>query len=210
MRSIKDKARIWACLLTAVLILCANVADALNITFAWDSSATWPAGTTVELEANGASADGISGTQYTLDVPVQPGEVISARARSIPPSGYQCGEPLALCPPSPWTTSLVQTIPPNPSGLWATKEIGGGGMTIARRGSTNYSVQWQNSSSAEITKESTVQIGDIILVGVSGFSDNGYDTGGNVTITGGFTKLIEESYGVYGDDGASTGTIFIK
>lgn len=204
-----------------------GTAQARQITFAWNADPAWLAGTTVELESNGVSANDITETQHTLDVPVQPGEVINARVRATPPAGHECclGEissdggdppiyscsiPLALCPPSPWSEALVQTIPSNPSGLWAAKEIGGGGMTIARRGSTNYSVQWQNSSSAAITKEPTVQVGDIIVVGVSGYSDNGSSIGGNVTITGGFTKLTEVSYGLYGGDGAATGTIFYK
>jgi hypothetical protein len=228
MRLIKDRARIWTCFLTIVLTLCANVTDARNITFAWDASPDWPSGTTIQLEANGASANGITTTQHILDVPVQPGEVINARARAIPPEGYECclGEivsdggdppvyscsiPLEICPLSTWSVSLVQTVPQDPSGLLATKELlNGDGMTIARRGSTDYSVQWLGSSSTEITKEPTVQVGDIIIVGVSGYSVNGTDIGGNVTIDGGFTKLIEISYGLYGGYGAATGTIFYK
>lgn len=197
-------------LFAALVLGFLGIAQARQTTFAWDANPAWPAGTTVELEANGASANGITATQHTIDVPIQPGEVINVRVRSIPPTWYECGYPLTLCQPSPWSESLVQTIPPNPSGLWATKEIGGVGMTIARRGSTNYSVQWLNSSSAVITKETTVQVGDIIIVGVSAYSNNGDNAGGKVTITGGFTKLIEVLYGSYGVDGASTGTIFYK
>lgn len=205
-----------------------GVAQARQITFAWDVDPAWPDGTTVELEVNGASANGITENQYTLDVPVQPGDEINARARAIPPEGYECclGEivsdggdppvyscsiPLEICPLSTWSVPLVQTVPQDPSGLLATKELlNGDGMTIARRGSTDYSVQWLGSSSTEITKEPTVQVGDIIIVGVSGYSVNGTDIGGNVTINGGFTKLIEISYGLYGGYGAATGTIFYK
>lgn len=125
------------------------------VTFAWDSNPTWPAGTTVELEANGASANGITASQHTLDIPVQPGEVINARARAIPPSGYQCGNPLAPCPPSPWSESLAQTVPQNPSGLWATKELTGNTqMAIAY-----ISSQVITASSGSINQSVTVPAG---------------------------------------------------
>ncbi|MBK8191563.1 MAG: hypothetical protein IPK79_14085 [Vampirovibrionales bacterium] len=176
MLRIKDKARIWTCLLTAVLTLCASVADARNITFAWDSSQNWTAGTTVELEANGVSANGITGTQYVLDVPVQPGEVISARARAIPPTGYQCGDPLEICPPSPWSESLVQTVPPDPTGLWSTKEpIGGGGVMAAPTFVSQYATAF-NSTTTPKTAMSAVAINsNDVLVAVAS-SANSYKT----------------------------------
>ena len=121
------KAR-WARIVIAYIALALGFsvsAIARPVTFAWDSSPDWPAGTTVELEANGASANGITANQHTIDVPVQPGEIINARARAIPPFGYACGEPLELCQPSPWSESLIRTVPQNPSGLFATKEIVG-------------------------------------------------------------------------------------
>lgn len=185
-------------------------ANARITTIAWDSDLAWPAGTTIELEANGTTASGITGNQHTLDVPVQPGETINVRARTIPPAGYQCGEPLGPCPPSEWET-LTQTLPKEPAGLWAIRRAGGDIMAIARRGSTNYSVEWQNTSSAVITKESTVQVGDIILIGVSAYSIEGSDVGGTVSISG-FTILggAGTIYATYGGDGASKGTVFYR
>lgn len=185
-------------------------ANARITTIAWDSDLAWPAGTTIELEANGTTASGITGNQHTLDVPVQPGETINVRARTIPPAGYQCGEPLGPCPPSEWET-LTQTLPKEPAGLWAIRRAGGDIMAIARRGSTNYSVEWQNTSSAVITKESTVQVGDIILIGVSAYSIEGVDVGGTVSISG-FTILggAGTIYATYGGDGASKGTVFYR
>lgn len=187
-----------------------SVAEARITTIAWDPDPAWPPGTTVELEANGETASGITSTQYAFDVPVQPGETINVRARTIPPAGYQCGEPLGTCPPSEWET-LTQTLPKEPAGLWAIRRAGGDIMAIARRGSTNYSVEWQNTSSAVITKESTVQVGDIILIGVSAYSNEGSDVGGTVSISG-FTILggAGTIYGTYGDDGASKGTVFYR
>ena len=81
-----------------VLALASQSAMALPLTFVWDAGQNWPSGTTIELEANGATANAIAATQYTINVPVQPGEVINARVRAIPPTGYECGDPLALCP----------------------------------------------------------------------------------------------------------------
>lgn len=124
----------WARIVIASIALVlgfSGTAIARPITFAWDASPAWPAGTTVELEANGVSANGITASQHILDIPVQSGEVITARARAIPPSGYECGDPIALCPPSQWSESLVKTVPANPSGLWATKELAGGSIMAA-------------------------------------------------------------------------------
>jgi hypothetical protein len=187
MRLIKDRARIWTCFLTIVLTLCANVTDARNITFAWDASPDWPSGTTIQLEANGASANGITTTQHILDVPVQSGEVITVRARAIPPSGYECclGDiisdggnppvyscsiPLEICPPSTWSESLVQTVPPNPSGLWAAKEpVGEGGIMAAPTFIAQYATAF-NSDGSSKTAMSAVSINSddvIVLVSAS-------------------------------------------
>jgi hypothetical protein len=107
--------------LLAIFALAATVASAGRVTtFAWDSRPDWPAGTTVELCANGVCTTGLTGNQHTLDVPVIPGEVIYAKARSIPPSGYQCGDPIGHCPPSVWAI-LQQTWPNIPSNPWARK-----------------------------------------------------------------------------------------
>jgi hypothetical protein len=92
-----------------LLALSATVA-AIPLHFAWDAGANYPAGIKYELQSNGASASGIITTDHVLEVPIQNGEVIDARVRAVPPVGYQCGEPLADCPPSPWAT-LVQTLP---------------------------------------------------------------------------------------------------
>lgn len=145
---------------------------------------------TFELEAHGVTANGITATQYTTDVPVNPGEVISFRVRAIPPAGYECGDPLALCHPSPWST-LAQTLPAVPTGVLGHIEPSGSGpMTIARRGSTNYSAQLLNTSNSfTITKESTVQSGDLLFIGVSSYSN----TNGDISITG-FTSIYEVTY----------------
>jgi hypothetical protein len=162
MLRIKDRARIWTCFLTTVLTLCASVADARNVTFAWNSNPTWQVGTTVELEANGTSANGITASQHTLDVPVQPGEVINARVRAIPPSGYECGDPLALCQPSPWAT-LVQTVPPVPTGVWARYELQGG-LVMARPVLDTSNISVSTATTAARTFAHTVPSGTNLLV----------------------------------------------
>jgi len=104
-------------------MLVAATASAERLTtFAWNAGTDWPPGTTVELCGNGdVCMTGITGTHATLDLPVNPGEVIQGRARAIPPPGYQCGEPLALCQPSGWAT-VAQTWPAVPIFAWAIRE----------------------------------------------------------------------------------------
>lgn len=157
--------RFWA--VTQILfigLLCAFSAQARQTVFAWDAVPSWPAGTTVELEANGASANGITTTQYTIDVPVQPGEVISFRVRAIPPAGYECGDPLSLCPPSDWA-ALSRTLPAAPTGLWANKElIGGGVMADPVFGGYGTVVNTGSSSASTLTSTITnVESGDLVI-----------------------------------------------
>ena len=106
----------------AVCLLAAPAAFAGKwTTFGWDWDASWPVGTTIELCGNGnVCASGLTGTQHTLDLPVVPGQVISGRARAIPPAGYMCGDPPVLCGPSEWGT-VARTWPAAPSGFTATK-----------------------------------------------------------------------------------------
>ena len=179
MRSLK----LWAVIPIACLaLLCAFSAEARVTVFAWDAVPSWPAGTTVELEANGATATGITGTQYTLDVPVQPGEMINARARAIPPAGYECGDPLALCSPSPWTT-LAQTLPDVPSGLWArwTRQ-GNSVMAVIETTST---VSYAARTNTTITAPSGIVNGDVLLA----ILDIGQSSAPTVTPPSGFTEI---------------------
>jgi hypothetical protein len=108
--------------LWAIIALVATVASAGRVTtFAWTNGADWPEGTTVELCSNGICAVGLTGTQHTLDVPIQPGEKFDSKARSVAPTGYQCGDPLHSCPYSEWGI-LVQTLPVEPVAPWAWKQ----------------------------------------------------------------------------------------
>lgn len=106
-----------------LLALVASVASGQRLTtFAWDAGTDWPHGTTVELCGNGdVCRTVITGTQATLDLPVQPGEAIHGRARAVAPSGYQCGNPPAPCPYSDWAT-VTQTWPLQAIGGWARHE----------------------------------------------------------------------------------------
>lgn len=193
--------------LLAIIALIATVASADPITtFSWNNGSDWPVGTTVELCANDLCVPGLTGTQHTMTVPVQTGGVISAKARAVAPAGYQCGDPLAPCPPSEWAT-VSQTWPTTPINPWSHKTEAQT-MAIARRGSTNYYTQWENSSTSTITKESSVQVGDIILIASSSYSIEGTNVGGTVTITG-FTKSAV-TYETYGAFGATQGTLFYR
>lgn len=118
-------------LIALSLFLAGNVSAGRLTTFAWDWDASWPVGTTIELCGNGGvCASGLTGTQHTLDLPVVQGQVISGRARAIPPAGYLCGDPPALCGPSEWGT-VDRTWPIAPSGFTATRtEVGAMAATI--------------------------------------------------------------------------------
>jgi hypothetical protein len=113
------------------LALLATVASGQRLTtVAWDASPAWPHGTTIELCGNGPTCmTGLTGLSATLSLPVNPGEVIQGMARAIPPPGYQCGEPLADCPPSAWGT-VAQTWPAPPTGRWAWKKEAGDVSTV--------------------------------------------------------------------------------
>ena len=95
------------------LALVAIGADAGRLTtFAWDPGSNWPPGTTVELCGNGdVCLSGLTGTQATLDLPVQPGDVIEGRARAHAPDGRS----------SDWGT-VALTWPEVPIGIWARYE----------------------------------------------------------------------------------------
>ena len=103
------------------LLLLPMAAIGQPINFAWDNAPTNPAGTTTELVVNSISYTGLVGNTTTIDVPISPGQNIDAIARAIPPEGYQCGNPLVLCPPSIWSNRVLVTIPMNPENVYATK-----------------------------------------------------------------------------------------
>jgi regulation of enolase protein 1 (concanavalin A-like superfamily) len=125
--------RRWLWLLLALVTTVAS--GQRPTTFAWNPGAGWPAGTTVELCGNGPTClDGITGTQATLLLPVSPGAVIEGRARAVPPPGYLCGDPPALCPKSDWASvaltwplparAVVANLGPVPPTLWASSDVG--------------------------------------------------------------------------------------
>lgn len=134
-------------------------------TFAWDWNASWPSGTVIELCGNGdVCASGLTGTQHTLDLPVVPGQVISGRVRAIPPTGYLCGDPPALCGPSEWGT-VAKTWPAYPSGFTATKT---GGAAMAATIVSGSVAKATNSDSRSIAISNyTINTGtDLALVAI--------------------------------------------
>ena len=107
----------WLSGLIFALATVAASAERLT-TFAWDAGTDWPTGTTVELCGNGGVCQtGITDTSATLNLPVNPGDVIQGQARAVAPAGYQCGNPPAPCPYSEWAT-VAQTWPADPVELW--------------------------------------------------------------------------------------------
>lgn len=92
-----------------VLLLCFSAGSSSQPrTFDWDAGANWPAGTQVELTVNGISSLHAPNATPTINIV---GNAINAKARAIPPSGYQCGDPLVICPPSGYVT--LTTVAPN-------------------------------------------------------------------------------------------------
>jgi len=111
------------------------------ITFSWDNAPSNPPGTTTELLINEQIYSGYSVNTATIDVPILPGQNIDAKARAIPPLGWQCllNEnqnisfchepyqvstpecPLKLCEPSVYSNQVLVTIPKNPENVYAIK-----------------------------------------------------------------------------------------
>lgn len=188
--------KLWAVIPIAFIALLFDYsANARNTTFAWDEDSSWPVGTTIELEANGETATGITTNQHTLDIPVQPGEVISAQVRAIPPVGYQCGDPIDLCNPSEWV-SLSRTIPSVPFSIWArTDNIGVNGVT-APTFVAQYATVF-NSSTSPKTAMSAVSIntGDV-LIGV-GAHENDQGAALNITENGSASWVAAQASTLY-------------
>lgn len=150
--------RAWL-LFLLLAIPCLSSARAVSLE--WNAGANWPSGTTVELCGNGdVCQPGLTGTTATLDLPVVQGDVIQAKARAVPPQGYQCGTPLAVCPPSEWTT-LSQTLPPLPSGFWANRKS----RTMAAPTYVNQYATAFNTTTTPKTAMSAVAIssGDVLV-----------------------------------------------
>jgi len=99
--------RRWLWLLLALV---ASAAGAGRLTtFSWDAGTDWPPGTTVELCGNGnVCQTGITGTSATLDLPVNPSDVIYGQVRAHASDGGV----------SDWAT-VAQTWPLPGIGLWA-------------------------------------------------------------------------------------------
>ena len=181
----------WACL---VLALLSGVASAeRSTTFGWDAHPDWPGGTTVELCGNGdVCADGITETQHTLVLPVNPGDVIEGRARAIPPVGYQCGEPPTTDCNSDWAT-VAQTWPAGQVGVWASKQKESilSTVTVVQTASNN-----DGGSNVSATFGSTPTAGNLLLAQAASRLDNT-----NPTISGtGWTRLFFSCYAVSGGD----------
>jgi hypothetical protein len=134
--------------------LCVATAISGAWTLQWDADSIWPDGTTVSACLNGVCVSGITGNSQSFNEIYPPGTVLHGTAQAVPPVGYQCGEPLAPCPPSS-VAEIAQTIPsdqsqPNRAAWVAT----GSNMAIAYTGST--SIQ---ASSGSVSQAVTVPTG---------------------------------------------------
>ena len=101
------------------------------------------------------------------------------------PPIYSCSIPLVICPPSPWSTSPVQPVPPNPSGLWATKEHRGGvGVMAAPTNIFNGQTTYNSGGNTSKTINVTVQTGDVLIVAAQAENFDA-DTSVSITVSGG-------------------------
>ncbi len=197
------RGRKMARVLCLLLALATSIAGAGRLTtFAWDADPAWPVGTTVELNVNGVGVSGIADTQYAIDIPIYNGDVISARARAVPPAGYQCGAPLTDCQPSVWTI-ISQTIPDYQSGLEASAILleEGDGMALSQVGAGAYDDNGGASGlSATLTKDSGTTVGDIALVLLSWYP-------GSVSVSSfsGFTAAVSKQ-----DDNGSSVQLYYR
>lgn len=148
-----------------VFALAATVASAGRLTtFAWDAGTDWPPGTTVELCGNGnVCQTGITGTSATLDLPVNPGDLIQGQARAVAPAGYQCGDPPVPCPYSEWAT-VAQTWPSLPVGSWARYQLEEIPPVAAPTYVRQHNAAWSGIGNGTVTLTTIPTVGNLLVV----------------------------------------------
>jgi len=197
----------------ALAVLVSASADARVFSFAWDAGGDYPAGTTYEFNANNVSADGITDTSYSLDVPLNASRVLNAQVRAVPADGTLDPDG-NLYQPSAWTT-LSSIVPADQEDLNVTVHQPGGGGVMAdpvfQGYSTVVNTGYPETSSLTVTF-GTVTAGDLVLVLVQRDTMNyltGVTLGGNAMtllkttgsdISGGFSPKV------YGIIAPSSGT----
>ena len=164
------------------VVLCAITAVAGAWTLQWNAGGDWPTGTTVTACLNNVCVNGITGNSRAFSEVYPPGTVLHGTAQAVPPAGYQCGVPLALCPPSA-IAEIAQTIPsdqqyPNRSAWIAT-----GGLMAAPTFVAQYATAF-NSNATPKTAMSAVAInsGDVLVM-VGGAEDASATSGYAPTYT---------------------------
>jgi hypothetical protein len=175
----------WLCSLLLLVAISVS-AETRDIGFAWDPGSGYPSGTTYTLEANGASATGITGTTQTLSVPLDVGRIVNARVRAVAPTGSICGTPPTPCGDSPWAAiaQVYPAIQPAPDrAAWAVTSSGGGVMaapTNIFNGQTTYNSGGNTSKTINVT----VQTGDVLIVAAQAENFDA-DTSVSITVSGG-------------------------
>lgn len=166
---------------------------ARGISFAWDNGADWPSGTTVELCGNGVCENGLTGTQHTLDVPVNPGEVFQAKVRAITPDGRI----------SDWGI-IEKTWPSAPVGFWALKESNGNKMAASIVSGSETKRTQTDSFSNTMTGYSISSGTDLALFVI--VCGNFYSTTPSVSWNPGSAQslslIVSDNYGSWGMCGA--------
>lgn len=163
------------------VILCALTAVSGAWTLQWDSGSDWPTGTTVTACLNNVCVNGITGNSQSFSEVYPPGTVLHGTAQAVPPVGYQCGDPLAACPPSA-IAEIAQTFPsdqsaPNRS-AWTASTTGGnmaGFGFVAGSFVSNPSTA--SASTITATTTANAQSGDVILAVLT------FDSDGSVSVS---------------------------
>ena len=144
--------------------LCAITAVSGAWTLQWNADANQTPGTTVTACLNGVCVSGVTGNSQSFSESYSPGTVLHGTAQAVPPAGYQCGEPLALCPPSS-VAEIAQTIPsdqqyPNKS-AW----ISTGGVMAAPTFVAQYATAFNTTASPKTAMNAVaINSGDVIVV----------------------------------------------
>ena len=166
--------------------LCALTAVSGAWTLQWNADANQTPGTTVTACLNGVCVSGVTGNSQSFSESYSPGTVLHGTAQAVPPAGYQCGEPLALCPPSS-VAEIAQTIPadqgaPNQS-AWTTSTNGGAmaGFDFVSGSFANV-LDGAPSNTITINTPVSAQSGDIFLAVIS-FGASGNPSISSVTTT---------------------------
>lgn len=195
----------WLCSLLLWIAFSAS-AEVRDIGFAWDPSPNYSPGLTYEIEANGASATGVTSTTQRLLVPLDAGRVVNARVKAVAPVGSTCGDPPAPCEDSPWAaiTQVYPALQLAPDRAAWVVGSGGGGVMAAPTFVAQYATSFNSSGSSKTAMSSVaINSGDVLVL-VSATENASPTLGETENGAGSFTNQRSVSIDYYSPVRAST------